>query len=404
MGENPSIILTWARTTGGLLATKTITREGSVFDEKPDGVDDEKPYNVKEKPYDNAKYFTFTRWEYANWGGFAAALRRAARDRHSFLIRGELAPGISYNSKVRRISKEGDPELTIVGPPRWWGVFDVDGAPVPRGLTFPAALLHYRDTMMPPELRGVRMVATATSNTNWPPTKLRARIYFLFARPTENSELIQYTRTLAERLPRLALDHRIGEPGRAIYTARPIFVRCQDWVPESEWVVVLDGERGHVDLDHVGTFVPAKATIYTPACNSDGPGGWFKSPPAAPPAVDDPYREALAGCEDALPLSILTPFGDRCLDEAFDRIIEAKPNDRHFTVNREAFNIGQRVAEGSIPYRFPTGWLIGDVLMLAADKMKFNDKYSPNELREKIAVGLSEGVARPRDPWSADDE
>ena len=90
MDAAPSITLTWARTTGGLLATKTIAREGSVY---------------VEKPYDNAKYFTFTRREYTNWGGFAAALRIAARDRHSFLIRGELAPGISYNSKARRISK-----------------------------------------------------------------------------------------------------------------------------------------------------------------------------------------------------------------------------------------------------------------------------------------------------------
>jgi hypothetical protein len=145
MGDGPTIVLTWAKTTGGLLATKTITREGSLY---------------VEKPYDNAKYFTFTRREYLSWGEFAAALRIAARDRRSFLIRGELAPGISYNSKARRISKEGDPERTIVGPPRWWGVFDVDGAPVPRGLSFPAALKHYRDTMLPPELRGVRMAAT----------------------------------------------------------------------------------------------------------------------------------------------------------------------------------------------------------------------------------------------------
>jgi hypothetical protein len=394
MGEAPSIIVIWARTTGGLLATKIIIREGNLY---------------VEKPYDNAKYFTFTRREYTNWGGFAAALRIAARDRHSFLIRGELAPGLSYNSKARRISKEGDPERTIVGPPRWWGVFDVDGAPVPRGLSFPAALEHYRDTMLPPELRGVRMVATATSNTNWPPTKLRARLFFLFTRPTENSELIEYTRTLVERQPRLALDHRIGEPGRAIYTARPTFVRCSDWVPESDWVVVLDGERGCLDLDQVGTFVaPTKATAFTAVSGGDGPAYWFKPPPLpppiTPPADDYPCLQALAGCGDALPLSILTPFGQRCLEEAFDRIIEAKPGDRHFTVNREAFNIGQRVAEGHIPYRFPTGWLIGDVLAEAAGKMKFNDKYSPDELREKIAAGLSEGAARPRDPWSADDE
>ena len=394
MGDDPAIVAAWARTAGGLLATKTITRVGKNL--------------FEEKPYDNAKYFTFTRREYTNWGGFAAALRIAARDRHSFLIRGELAPGISYNSKARRISKEGDPELTIVGPPRWWGVFDVDGAPVPRGLSFPAALKHYRDAMLPPELRGVRMVATATSNTNWPPTKLRARLYFLFVRPTENSELIEYTRTMVERLPRLALDHRIGEPGRPIYTARPIFVRCQDWVPESDWVVVLDGERACVDLDQVGTFTaPTKATAFTAVSSGDGPPYWFRPPPSPPTSLSadaDPYREALVGCDDALPLSILTPFGQRCLDEAFDRIIEAKPGDRHFTVNREAFNIGQRVAEGSIPYRFPTGWLIGDVLATATSKMKFNDKYSANELREKIAIGLSQGAARPRDAWSANDE
>ena len=262
-------------------------------------------------------------------------------------------------------------------------MFDVDGAPVPRGLTFPAALRHYRDTMLPPELRGVRMVATATSNTNWPPTKLRARLYFLFSRPTENAELIQYTRAMVENQPRLALDHRIGEPGRAIYTARPIFVRCSDWVPESDWVVVLDGERGCVDLDQVGTFdAPTKATAFTAVSSGDGPPYWFKPPsPTPPPAGADPYHEALAGCEDALPLSILTPFGERCLEEAFDRIIEAKPGDRHFTVNREAFNIGQRVAEGSIPYRFPTGWLIGDVLANAASQMKFNDKRAEGEDR-----------------------
>ena len=53
---------------------------------------------------------------------FANALYAAARFRRVFLIRGQLRPELNPAAPHRRKFKLEDPERTLDGPPRWWGV------------------------------------------------------------------------------------------------------------------------------------------------------------------------------------------------------------------------------------------------------------------------------------------
>jgi hypothetical protein len=390
-GTVPSIVVTWAQTTGGLLAVKTITRDANG--------------RFWEKPYDNAKYFTYTKAEYPSWGAFAAALCAAARDKHRFLIRGEPRPDLEPGQKARRLWKEGNPEQTIIGPMRWWGVFDLDGAKVPAGLSFIESCLYIRDAMLPPEFRGVRMLATATGSTSRRGKAFHARLYFLLAEPTENAVLEQHTDALREANPNLKLDPSVFRCGQPIYTGRPRFVGMRDPVAPEDWVVMLEGERRCVELS-LDQFCSPKSTAYTAATQQLGRVRWFSEPPPPPTDADkdDPFLAEVIAHEGEGLTSEFTPFGEKVLEEAFNRIIEAQPSQRHYTINRESFNVGQRVTEGHIPLWFKTRSHVGDVLMEAAARMEHNDKYSPAELQKKISQGLSEGAARPRSNWGRDDE
>jgi hypothetical protein len=136
-----------------------------------------------------------------------------------FLVRGQLRPGLNPADPHRRIYKVGDPELTLDGPARSWGVFDIDGASI-FGLSFRDSCLTIRDHLLPAEYRGVRMVATVTSGTALKPG-LRARLYFLIDRPIPNRTLELYATALNANVPDLNLDGGVFQTGKAIYTARP---------------------------------------------------------------------------------------------------------------------------------------------------------------------------------------
>jgi hypothetical protein len=373
----------WADT-GRSLATKTITRH-------PDG-------SITEQPYSNAKYFTFTRQSYPTLEAFAAALRAAATKKTIFLIRGELREGLIPRAANRRVWKEGDPHRTIDGPDRAWGVFDLDGVEVPDGLSFRQQLFFVRDEILPVEFANVRMVATATSSTGRKPG-LRARLYFLLAQPIANSVLEQYAKAL--NAPGFILDGRVFAAGQPIYTARPVFCGMADPIPQSEWVFILDGEKERVELDPSALPSAPRPTAYAPPSASDTEYEyvWFEPPPAPPPEFSDPFLADLYAHRGDGILIEFSRFGQRCVEEAYARIVEAIPTQRHYTINRESFNIGQRVAEGHVPLTFVTGKHIGDLLLAATREMKHNDRYSEAELRKKIIDGLSEGVKRPRTEW-----
>jgi hypothetical protein len=196
----------WADT-GRSLATKTITRQA-------DG-------SITEEPYGNAKYFSFFRRSYPTLTAFADALWSAAPAKTVFLIRGQLREELHPRATHRRVWKDGDPKRTLDGPDRGWGVFDLDGAAVPEGLSFPRQLLAIRDKALPAEFNNVRMVATATSSTGRK-AGLHARLYFLLAQPLANLILERYAETLNKAAPDLHLDGSVFRAGMPIYTARPV--------------------------------------------------------------------------------------------------------------------------------------------------------------------------------------
>jgi hypothetical protein len=187
----------WADT-GKSLATKTITR-------LPDG-------SITEQPYGNAKYFSFYRRSYPTLEAFADALWSATSAKTVFLIRGQLREGLHPRATHRRVWKDGDPKRTLDGPDRSWGVFDLDGAVVPEGLSFSRQLLAIRDKALPAEFNNVRMVATATSSTGRK-AGLHARLYFRLAQPVANSILEHYAETLNAAAPGLHLDGSVFRAG-----------------------------------------------------------------------------------------------------------------------------------------------------------------------------------------------
>jgi hypothetical protein len=376
----------WANTgTKRSLATKVITRH-------PDG-------SVTEQPYGKAKYFGFAKRAYPTLEAFATALRSAALAKTVFLIRGQLREGLFPKAANARIWKEGNPKRTLDGPDRSWGVFDLDGALVPEGLSFRQQLLFVRDEALPAEFNNVRMVATATSSTRRK-EGLRARLYFLLVAPLSNAVLERYTETLP---PSLHFDGRVFEAGQPIYTARPVFYGLLNPVPQSEWVLILDGDRDRVELNPAALPPAPARSAYTAASVPAIPLNWF-APEPTPDDGSDPFLTAVKAHAGAGVLIEITEFGRKVLEEAYERIVEAKPTQRHYTINRESFNVGQRHAEGHIPFRFSTGKRIGDVLLAATAEMKHNDRYSEVELRRKIVDGLNEGVRCPRESWGRDDD
>jgi hypothetical protein len=234
----PSFEGSWAKARGQYLATKTISRNAVG--------------NLIVKDYDNAKYFWFARRTYPTLEDFAAALHDAATEKQVFLIRGQLKPDLDPKNAHRRKYKIGDPERTLEGPDRSWGVLDVDGAAVAQRLSFRNQCLFYRDNTLPAEFRGVRMVATVTSGTTLKPG-LHARLFFLVSRPVPNSTLQAYANGLA------CVDGSVFEPGKAIYTARPIFAGMRDPIPRGEWVTILDGCGDIVEIDPPARLSRARA-------------------------------------------------------------------------------------------------------------------------------------------------
>jgi hypothetical protein len=279
---------------------------------------------------------------------------------------------------------------------------------MPIELSFRESCCHVRDVLLPEEFHGVRMVATATSSTKLK-SGLYARLYFLLSQPLPNKALEQYAVELNASHSGLCLDGGVFQTGKPIYTARPIFKRMRDPLPQDEWVVILDGDKELVELNL--DQLPAQkrsGTAYTPETNwlNGQQIRWFGEDVSPPTAADtdDPFLAEVIANEGAGINLDFTEFGVKVLEEAFSRIIEAQPSQRHFTINRESFSVGQRVTEGHIPLWFNTGNHVGDVLMAAAARMKFNDKYSTAELHQKISEGLSAGAARPRLNWDRDDE
>jgi hypothetical protein len=212
----------------GVLATKTIYADG------------------KEAPYDRAKNFLFKYCEIETLEEFAEALDWLANQQHRFIIRGQLKSGLNSCVSHRRLllSRDGDP-ATIECPPRRWIVLDIDGVRVPVGLGASEKLAeagyHIRDNLLPPMFRGIRCVASATSSTGrvgLPSARLR--LFFILTEAVDNDLLYAWIEHLNKHGCAF-LDPSVMQAQQPIYTARPVFVRCDDPIPKWGRVRVLDG-------------------------------------------------------------------------------------------------------------------------------------------------------------------
>jgi hypothetical protein len=370
------IVCSWAR--ARVLMAKIIARRHGVLDEVA---------------YNNARMLRFTRREYASLDEFAAALRQAAALPFCCLIRGELCPHLDPKSWYRRLSKPENPEHTLDGPDRSWGVFDFDGALVPELPSFRERLLFLRDRRLPTPFSGKRLVATATSHTGLR-RDIYARLYFQLVAPVPNRVLEDYADGLGKRHPDLRLDPSVHRTGQPVYIARPIFRGMDDPVPEAEWVFILDGDPAPVDLsgEHLR---PLSSCGRRSSSKRRGDiddaavrrivGSWFSDDEPPPTAAGD------------YPLTPITRRGEKALRAAYTRIQEATPGARRNCLNGASFTAGQLIASRDLPWRFTTGKRIGDLLLDAALRMRHNDKYDRHRLREIIATGLTDGGLQPQE-------
>jgi hypothetical protein len=371
----PPIVCSWAR------AKVTIAK---IITKRPDGELDEVAYN-------NARMLRFTRCEYASLDDFAKALRLAATLPNYCLVRGELCPHLERKGWHRRLSKPEDPEHTLDGPDRTWGVFDFDGAEVPELPTPHERLEFLRDRLLPGPFNGKRIIVTATSHTalrRW----TYARLYFRLAAPMANRVLEDYAHGVQRRAPYLHLDPSVFRTGAVVYTARPIFRGMPDPVPEEERVFILEGDPAPVDLVDE-PLRPASACRRSSGKRRDDIdgggvkaiiGSWFSD-------------EGGNGARFHGQPAALTSRGENALRRAFTGIQEAIPGERYRQLNGQSFALGQLIASGDLPWRFSTGKRVGDLLLEAALRMHHNDKYAPDRLREIIAIGLTDGVLQPRE-------
>jgi hypothetical protein len=235
-------VLTCARR---LLATKTIFADG------------------KEDPFGRAKHFQFKYCEIGSLDDFAKlVLTWLADEPRRFIIRGQLKPGLSGWQRRLLLPKDGDP-ATIECPPRRWIVLDIDGARVPAGLGAPDKLAeagyHIRDHLLPSYFRGVRCIASATASTGRKGLcTARMRLFFELTEAADNDALSAWLEDLNKRIP--AIDPSVLRPQQPIYTARPIFYRCDDPVPRWGRIRVLDGYEDTLTVELPRIRKPKKPT------------------------------------------------------------------------------------------------------------------------------------------------
>jgi hypothetical protein len=112
---------------------------------------------IKNRSYDNEKYFRVEIIELASFDDLAAALTRIAGQQHAFIIRGEPLIKTDLQNTTRRSvpnRKTGEP-ATFGERPRHWFCIDVDHIRCPGAIdpkTDPEAAVEYVVGLLPPEL------------------------------------------------------------------------------------------------------------------------------------------------------------------------------------------------------------------------------------------------------------
>jgi hypothetical protein len=210
------------------------------------------------RPNETIQYDEITWWKFRSFfcplGGMAGFLRELAERRDRAILRGSPKPGLDLALAWRRRLREDPPQIaTLDDVDRASLVLDVDGATVPEGMgdgdRLVDAALYVRDHLLPPEFRGVRMIASVTASTGLKgPSLARLRLFALLDRPIPSPRLYRWAKgcRAANNVP---LDPAALIANQCIYTARPYFQRgAVDPVPTEKRVAILAGDRDRVAL------------------------------------------------------------------------------------------------------------------------------------------------------------
>jgi hypothetical protein len=221
----------------GRLAVKRITRHR-------DG-------SVSKSHYDNVYLWRFEPAECGLLEAMAARLQLLATASRRCLVMGAPIDGLDLTRPHRRLWAESK-VATLRAVNRSWIPLDCDDVIVPAGLgrgnRLVDAALYVRECVLPPEFRGVHMIAIPSASTGLQGDGVaRLKLFVLLDRawPLDTMKAWALGAKVCDALP---LDSAPIQAGQPIYTGRPIFIGMTDPVPVHCRAVVLPGSADTVSL------------------------------------------------------------------------------------------------------------------------------------------------------------
>ena len=226
--------------------------------------------------YDRVKWWQFEPVVETSLEVMADRLRTLALQPKRMIVMGAPLAGLDLNGRHLRRWANAE-TATLTGPDRAWLPLDFDDVRVPKGLgcgqKLAEAALFVRDSLLPDEFRGVRMIAVPSASTGRRGDNIaRLRLFAALDRPHPIRMMKDWTKGAASTLD-LPIDSAIIQTGQPIYTGRPVFVRSvrtvegqdrregvEDPVPRALHAVILPGDRDAVALV-IDRFAPKLAAI-----------------------------------------------------------------------------------------------------------------------------------------------
>jgi hypothetical protein len=189
---------------------------------------------IKNRSYDQEKYFRIEVVELDNFDALAATLTRLVDQRHAFVVRG--APWEGINLKYARRLLHRDPRTgdqpTIKAVPRHWFAADVDHIDCPA-LTDPATdpdgAIEYVIGLLPAELHDASCWWQFTSSQSLPGHQdtLSVRLWYWSDELLDDAALKRWAAVVNRAGVRL-VDPSLYNGAQAHYTARPLFENFPD--------------------------------------------------------------------------------------------------------------------------------------------------------------------------------
>ena len=178
--------------------------------------------------YDRVKWWQFEPVVETSLEVMADRLRTLAVQPKRMIVMGAPLAGLDLNGRHLRRWANAE-TATLTGPDRAWLPLDFDDVRVPKGLgadkKLAGAALFVRDSLLPDEFRGVRMIAVPSASTGRRGDNIaRLRLFVALgsAASHQDDEGLDEGRGVDTRsADRLA----IIQTGQPIYTGRPVFVR-----------------------------------------------------------------------------------------------------------------------------------------------------------------------------------